>query len=115
MLVSSFYLTLSLHLCYSCLFAHLKSTIIIDEDTHAISITLQLPLDLAVDYLSKHHVPQIIVALFILWFATLVPILLLALYPVRAFRLLLFKCCPSRFMGALTILVESFTAATGMD
>ena len=80
----------------------------IDEDTHRVSITLQLPFDPAVNYRSELHIPQMIFAVFMLLVATFIPILLLALYPIRAFRMLLFKCCPSRFMGALTTFVEKF-------
>lgn len=80
----------------------------IDEDTRRVSITLQLPFDPAVNYRSELHIPQMIFAVFMLLVATFIPILLLALYPIRAFRMLLFKCCPSQFMGALTTFVEKF-------
>ena len=38
----------------------------------------------------------------------LLPVLLLALYPIRVFRQMLFKCCSSRCMAYLTVFVEKF-------
>ena len=80
----------------------------IDENTYTVSITLQTPLDPTVKYLSKSHIPQLILSILILLLAILLPVLLLAFYPVRSFRLLLFKCCSSRFMASLNIFVEKF-------
>lgn len=72
------------------------------------SIHRQL-LDPSEKFLGESHYVAIL-ATFILIFLTIIlpPVVLLALYPVRAFRALLFKCCPSRCMASLTIFVEKF-------
>ena len=56
----------------------------------------------------SHLIPNMAISVLIFVIAILPPVLLLALYPIRVFRSLLFKCCSSRCMASLTIFVERF-------
>ncbi len=56
----------------------------------------------------SHFTPIFIISVLVFVTAILPPVLLLVLYPFRAFRSLLFKCCSSRCMASLTIFVEKF-------
>ena len=63
-------------------------------------------LDPSVKLFSKHNIPYVAVSILLFLMVILPPILLIALYPVRAFRALLFKCC--RRMDLISIFVEKF-------
>ena len=82
----------------------------INDTTLASSHIHRLGLDPMEDFLGKSHatVAIMIISLLIFLAFILPPVVVLALYPVRAFRSLLFKCCSSRCMASLTIFVEKF-------
>ena len=73
------------------------------------------PFEPTVDFLSNHHLPYMAVSILTFLIVALPPVLLLALYPFRAFRALLFKCC--RHMGSVNFFVEKFYACyrDGLD
>ena len=60
----------------------------------------------SVKFASEHHLPYVIISIFVYIIVALPPVFLLALYPVSAFRSLLFKCC--RSMASVNIFVEKF-------
>ena len=60
----------------------------------------------SVNYFGIQHLPFVIISMLVFTAIVLPPVLLLALYPVRAFRSLLFKCCCS--VASLNIFVEKF-------
>ena len=65
--------------------------------------------DLSVEFLSNEHIPFVILSISIFLLTILPLTLLLALYPIKFFRLLLFKCLrSSRIITALNIFVEKF-------
>ena len=80
------------------------------NDTTLVSNTFHKPtLDPNRKLLYKSHLITIlIISVTIFLTAILPPVLLLALYPFRCFRSLLFKCCSSRCMASLAIFVEKF-------
>ena len=80
------------------------------NDTTLVSNTIhQLELDPSEKLFHKSHlIPILVISIFGYLIAILPPVLLLALYPFRVFRSLLFKCCSSRCMASLTIFVEKF-------
>ena len=79
------------------------------NDTTLVSNIHKSSLDPSETLFHKSHlIPILAVSIFVYLTAILFPILLLALYPFRAFRSLLFKCCSSRCMVSLTIFVEKF-------
>ena len=78
----------------------------INTTTHASSISYLSALDTNVKLFSKQHVPYVAVSILLFLMVVLPPILLIALYPVRAFRALLFKCCWR--MDLISIFVEKF-------
>ena len=83
----------------------------INDTTLAVSCIHRLLLDTMEKFLDDHESHYIVtVAISALIFLTFIlpPVILLALYPVSAFRSLLFKCCSSRCMASLTIFVEKF-------
>ena len=66
-------------------------------------------IDPSIEYFSRDHAPFAVFAIFILIALVLLPSLLLAFYPVRAFRLLLQKCKLSGHCRAgLNQFVEKF-------
>ena len=86
------------------------------NDTALTSNTVyQTALDPTVKFLSKHHVPYATISILIFLIAIIPPVLLLALYPVRAFRSLLFRCC--RRMDFINFFVEKFYSSyrDGLD
>ena len=89
----------------------------INDTTHMSNVIHQPALDPTVDFLSKHHIPYVILSILIFCTAILPPVLILALYPIRTFRTLLFKikCC--RFMASINFFVEKFYACyrDGLD
>lgn len=65
--------------------------------------------DPSIGYFNNKHLPFVIVSIFILLFAILPPLLLLILYPVKAFRSLLFKFhLSTRTIASLNIFVEKY-------
>ena len=72
------------------------------------SVTTHSFTDPSVDFISKEHLPFVSVSIVIFLFTVLLPVVLLALYPIQAFRSLLFKCLPKRSIGPLNIFVEKF-------
>ena len=73
----------------------------------SLSVTISSLTDPNGDYASKERLP--FVAFFILMFFIIIsPVLLLALYPIQAFRSVLLKCLPKRSIGPLNIFIEKF-------
>ena len=70
---------------------------------------LRVKSDPTIGYFSREHLPFAITSAGVFLFALVSIPLLLALYPVEAFRTLLFKCSfGNRLMAALNIFVEKF-------
>ena len=78
----------------------------INDTTHMSNVIYQLIFDPTVNFFSKHHIPYVVISIIIFVTAILPPVLLLALYPFRTFRTLLFKCC--RCMASMNFFVEKF-------
>ena len=80
------------------------------NDTTLASKTFHKPtLDPSEKLFHKSHLVPILVISILIYLTTILPpVLLLALYPFRCFRSLLFKCCSSRCMASLAIFVEKF-------
>ena len=78
----------------------------INDSTHVSKKIHQPAFEPKVNFVSERHLPYM--AISILTFVTVVlpPVVLLTLYPFRAFRTLLFKCC--RCMGSVNFFVEKF-------
>ena len=73
------------------------------------SYAYRLALDPSGEFSDKsHHIAIKAISILIFLSFILPPVVILALYPIRAFRNLLFKCCSSRCMASLTIFVEKF-------
>ena len=72
------------------------------------SVTIHSSRDPSVDFISKEHLPFAAVSIVIFLFTVLPIVVLLALYPIQAFRSLLFKCLPKRSIGPLNMFVEKF-------
>ena len=71
--------------------------------------TLHVKLDPSMKFFGKEHLPFAITSLFIFLLAVLPIPLLLALYPIRSFRTLLFKCpIGTRTITAINIFVQKF-------
>ena len=60
----------------------------------------------SVNYFSVQHLPFVIISMLVFVAIVLPPVFLLAFYPVKSFRSLLFKCC--RSIASLNIFVEKF-------
>ena len=77
---------------------------------NTLSITHQLPeADARIKYFSKDHAPYAAVSIFIIMLIAVPPVLLLILYPIKTFRLLLFKChISTRTLASLNIFVEKY-------
>ena len=67
------------------------------------SVTVHSFTDPSVNFISKEHLPYAAISIAVFLFAVFPPVLLLALYPIQAFRSLLFKCLPKRSIGPLNI------------
>ena len=69
--------------------------------------TFHVEIDPSIAFFSKEHLIIISIAIFLV---TVIPLILfLALYPIRGFRLVLFKCQLSRHtIASLNIFVEKF-------
>ena len=72
------------------------------------SVSVHSYTDPSVNFISKEHLPYAAISIAVFLFAVFPPVLLLALYPIQAFRSLLFKCLPKRSIGPLNIFVEKF-------
>ena len=72
------------------------------------SVTIHSLTDPSVDFISKEHLPFAAVSIVIFLFTVLPIVVLLALYPIQAFRSLLFKCLPKQSIGPLNMFVEKF-------
>ena len=72
------------------------------------SVTIHSSRHPSVDFISKEHLPFAAVSIVIFLFTVLPIVVLLALYPLQAFRSLLFKCLPKRSIGPLNMFVEKF-------
>ena len=72
------------------------------------SLTIHSFTDPSVDFVSKEHLPFVAISTAIFLFTVLLPVLLLAFYPLQAFRSLLFKCLPKQSIGPLNIFLEKF-------
>ena len=70
--------------------------------------TYLLSVDLTFGYFSTKHLPYLIVSVIIFLLAILPLIVLLTLYPIKSFRLLLFKVFSTRTIASLNIFVEKY-------
>ena len=70
--------------------------------------TYQLATDTSLDYFSREHFPYAIVSIVILLLAILPLIILLTLYPIRAFRSILFKFLSTRVITSMNTFVERY-------
>ena len=65
--------------------------------------------DARIDYFSKEHALYALISIFIVLFIIVPPVLLLLLYPIKVFRLFLFKChLSTRTLTSLNIFVEKY-------
>lgn len=78
----------------------------INVTTHTSTVVYRQALNPTVNFLSKRHILEVTVSIIVFLTVVLLPVLLLALYPVRAFRALLFKFC--RRMASVNFFVEKF-------
>ena len=59
-------------------------------------------------YASRAHLPIVVTCIGIFVFLILPPALILAFYPIRAFRTVLSKCCRRQYLCTLNFYVEKF-------
>ena len=71
-------------------------------------VTIHSYTEPSVNFVSKEHLPFAAVSIVLFLFGVLPPVVLIALYPIQAFRSLLFRCLPKRSIGPLNIFVEKF-------
>ena len=64
--------------------------------------------DVSVDYVSGANLASAVVSLGIFLFAVLPPVVLIAFYPSKTFRQLVFKCCSQHLTCTVNIFVEKF-------
>ena len=62
----------------------------------------------AIEYFSEQHIPFAVTSIIIFLFAVMPLTLLLACYPMKSFRLLLFKCLSTRAIASVNIFVTKF-------
>ena len=74
----------------------------------SLSVTIHSYTDPNVDFVSKERLSFAAFSILIFLFIVFSPVLLLALYPIQAFRSVLFKCLPKRSIGPLNIFIEKF-------
>ena len=114
---ATFFLLSYAKLVFTC-FRTISHGVTINAYNSSIRNILHVKSDPNVGYFSREHLPFAITSAAIFLFA-LVPIpLLLALYPIGAFRALLFKCTfGNRLMAALNIFMEKFYSCyrNGLD
>ena len=105
---ATFFLLTYAKLVFTC-FRTVSYGVIINTNNFSTRNILRLKSDPSTEFLSSEHLPFAITSAAIFLFI-LVPIpILLALYPIEAFRTLLFKCTfANRLMPALNIFVEKF-------
>ena len=72
------------------------------------NITVHSLLNPAEDYGTETHLYFLILSLGVFLFILLPPIILIALYPIKAFRNLLEKCCYRQLITSLNFFVEKF-------
>ena len=76
---------------------------------NSLSQSYHLAKDPRIEYFGNEHRIYALISIFIILFIILPPVVLLILYPIKAFRLLLFKCCLStRTIAYLNIFVEKY-------
>ena len=77
---------------------------------NTLSNTYQLAeVDASIEYFGVEHALYALISIFIVLLVILPPVLLLILYPIKVFRLLLFKChLSTRTIAALNIFVEKY-------
>ena len=91
------------------LYTSLYFLIFLSIEKNGLTYRLVSGLDPSVDYFSKVHAPFAMIALLILIGPVILPVLLLALYPIRMFRSLLEKCRLSgNSRAAVNLFVEKF-------
>ena len=73
------------------------------------SLRYQLSEDPRINYFKRKHLPYALISISIVLLLILPPVVLLILYPIKVFRLLLFKChLSTRTIAALNIFVEKY-------
>ena len=86
----------------------LKALVYVNE-TIDISSSYLLSEDPRLNYFEGEHLPYALISIFIVLILILPPVVLLILYPIKVFRLLLFKChLSTRTIAALNIFVEKY-------
>ena len=76
---------------------------------NTLSNTHKLTEDPRISYFGKEHLIYALISIFIVLFTIVPPALLLILYPIKVFRLLLFKCrLSTRTLASLNIFVEKY-------
>lgn len=91
------------------LYTSLYFLIFLSTEKNGLTYRLVSGLDPSIDYFSKDHAPFAMIALLILIGPVLLPVILLAFYPVKMFRSLLEKCNPSgHSRAAVNLFVEKF-------
>jgi hypothetical protein len=79
------------------------------NETVDVSSSYQLSEDPGINYFEGEHLPYALISIFIVLLMILPPVLLLILYPIKVFRLLLFKCrLSTRTLATLNIFVEKY-------
>ena len=65
-------------------------------------------LDPGVDFLSGAQLAIVVLSAVVFLFAILPPVIILTLYPIRAFRELLFRCCNRQLIASLTFFMDKY-------
>ena len=86
----------------------LKAMVYMNETIYEYSSYL-LSEDPRLNYFEGEHLPYALISIFIVLILILPPVVLLILYPIKVFRLLLFKChLSTRTIASLNIFVEKY-------
>ena len=86
----------------------LKTMVYVNE-TIGVSSSYLLSEDPRIEYFVKEHLIYALISIFIVLLLILPPVVLLILYPIKVFRLLLFKChLSTRTIAALNLFVEKY-------
>ena len=83
-----------------------------------LSVTTHTSVDPSIGHFSNEHILFAVPSILVFFFTIEPSTLLLALYPIKAFRLLLFRCrCSGRLITAINIVVDKFYSSyrDGLD
>ena len=105
---ATFFLLSYAKLVFTC-FRIVSYGVTLNVNNFTLEKTLHVELDQNVIFFSTEHLPFVVTSAFVFLVVILPLTLLLALYPIKAFRSLLFKCqLSSHMMASLNIFVERF-------